>query len=102
MALMFKDQLNGTRLTLKRTIPTLEMTETMFKVIDVNRKHLEPWMPWVDLTLRVEDTLKYLFEKEVETQKGDKVEYGIYIHDEYIGNICIFDINKKNQSAEIG
>ena len=102
MGLIFKDQLKGERLILKRTIPTLGMATTMFKVIDENRQHLKPWMPWVDLTLTVEDTMKYLFEKEVDTLKGQKVEYGIFINDEYIGNISVFDINQKNHSAEMG
>ena len=102
MVLKFKNQIKGVRLILKRTKPTLKMAESMFKVIDENRKHLEPWFCWPKLTLRVEDSLKYLFDKEEETKKGKKVEYGIFINDEYIGNISIFDISEKNKSAEIG
>ncbi|MBD3311434.1 MAG: GNAT family N-acetyltransferase [Candidatus Magasanikbacteria bacterium] len=102
MAIKFKNQLKGKRLTLKRTKPSLKMAKIMFKVIDENRKHLEPWFPWPKLTLKVEDSLKYLFDKEEETEKGKKIEYGIYINNEYIGNISIFDIHDKNKSAEIG
>lgn len=102
MALKFKNQLIGDRLVLKRTKPTLIMAEVMFKVIDGNRKHLEPWFPWPKLTLKVEDSLKYLFDKEEETEKGKRVEYGLFINNEYIGNISIFDINEKRKSAEIG
>ncbi len=102
MTIKFKNQLKGDRITLKRTRPTLKMAESMFKVIDENRKHLEPWFPWPKLTLKIEDSLKYLFDKELKTEKGEIVEYGIFINNEYIGNISIFNINKKNKSGEIG
>jgi RimJ/RimL family protein N-acetyltransferase len=78
------------------------MAESIFKTIDKNRKHLEPWFPWPKSTLKVEDSLKYLFDKEQETETGKKVEYGIFINNEYIGNISIFYINEKNKSGEIG
>jgi ribosomal-protein-serine acetyltransferase len=102
MTLKFKNQLKGKRLILKRTKPTLKMAESMFKVIGENRKHLEHWFPWPKLTLKVEDSLKYLFDKEEETEKGKKVEYGLFVNNEYIGNISIFDIHEKKKSAEIG
>ena len=102
MILKFKNQLKGTRLILKRTKPTLKMAEIMFKVIDENRKHLEPWFPWPKSTKKVEDSLKYLFDKEEETEKGKKVEYGLFVNNKYIGNISIFDIHEKKKSAEIG
>jgi ribosomal-protein-serine acetyltransferase len=98
----FKNQLKGDRLILKRTKPTLNTAENMFKVINKNRKHLRPWFPWEKLTLKIEDSLKYLFDKEEETKTSKKVEYGIYINKEYIGNIGIFDIDEKKKSAEIG
>ncbi|MFP4655999.1 MAG: GNAT family N-acetyltransferase [Candidatus Woesearchaeota archaeon] len=98
----FKDRLKGERLVLRRTKPTLKMAETMFSVVDENREHLSPWFSWTRWTKRVEDSLKYLFDKEEETKKGKKVEYGIYLKREYIGNISIFDIDEKNKSGEIG
>ncbi len=102
MTSKFKNQLKGKRLILKRTKPTLKMAESMFKAIDENRKHLEPWFPWPKFTLKAEDSLKYLFDKEEETKKGKKVEYGLFIKNEYIGNISVFDIHEKKKSAEIG
>ncbi len=102
MKLKFKNQLKGARLTLKITKPTLEIAHAIFDVIDKNREHLNPWFPWTPLTIKVEDTVKYLFDKEVETKKGKKVEYGLFVKNEYIGNISVFDINEKNKSGEIG
>ena len=102
MAVKFRQQLKGPRLKLKRTLPTLEMAEMIFAVVDANREHLKPWLEWVSATQRVEDTLKYLFDKEEETKQGKKIEYGIFIGPEYIGNIALFDISQTSQSAELG
>ena len=73
----------------------------MFKVIDENRKHLEPWFPWPKLTLKIEDSLRYLFDKEEETEKGNKIEYGLFINNEYIGNISFFDIHEKRNLLKL-
>jgi len=102
MAKKFKNELKGPRLVLKRTKPNAQMAEIMFKVIDENREFLKPWFKWEKYTNKVEDSLKYLVEKEEETKLGKKVEYGLYIGDEYIGNIGIFDIDEEKKSAEIG
>jgi ribosomal-protein-serine acetyltransferase len=98
----FKNELAGKRIILKRLKPTVLMASTMFKVVAENRKHLEPWFPWVRTETDVEISLKYLFDTEAKFKAGEKVDYGIYINNEYIGNVGIFDINKKNKSAEIG
>ncbi|MBT3395010.1 GNAT family N-acetyltransferase [archaeon] len=98
----FKDELHGKRIVLKRTKPEIETARIMFKTIDANREHLRPWLSWEKFTERVEDSSTYLKEKEIETLAGKKIEYGIYFEDAYAGNIAVFDINKRYQSAEVG
>lgn len=102
MKIKFSNTIKGERLVLKRTRPTLKMAEIMFKTIDINRDYLRTQLERVDWTVQVEDTLRYLFEKEQQTEKWEMVQYGIFINKEYIGNISIFDINHKAQSGEIG
>lgn len=87
---------------MKRTRPDMETASTMFKTINENRKHLRPWLPWERETKKVEDSLKYLFNKEEQTAIGKKIEYGIYVENKYAGNIGVFDIDMNNKSAEIG
>lgn len=98
----FTTKLIGPRLVLKPSKPTIKMATAMFELIDANRKHLRPWFPWEKLTLTIEDSLKYLFDKEGKVKAGEKIEYAIYVDREYIGNISIFNINDKKRSAEIG
>lgn len=97
-----KNKLIGKRVVLKRLKPSIKLAAIMFKVIDKNRQHLRPWLSWEKSTLRIEDSLKYLFEMDKKAKKGEEFGYGIYIDNEYAGNIGIFDIDEKNKSAEIG
>lgn len=98
----FKSTLRGKRIILKRTEPNLRTAKIIFETIEINRKHLAPWFEWEKLTKKVEDTLKYLFDKENLAKTGKKIEYGIYIENNYAGNIGVFDINMEYKSAEIG
>ncbi len=98
----FKNLLKGERIVLKLNKPTIQMANIIFEEVSKNRKHLDPWMPWSAFTLKVEDSMKYLFKSHEEMEQKQKANYGIYVEGEYIGNIGIFDINKNNNSAEIG
>lgn len=97
----FNNILAGERIELRRTMPNIQTAEILFKTIDKNREHLAPWLDRVNLTNTIEDELKYLFDKEEKVKIWDKIEYGIYLEDKYLGNINIFDINMTNKSAEI-
>jgi RimJ/RimL family protein N-acetyltransferase len=97
-----KNKLVGKRIVLKITKPDLATANAIFEVICENRKHLRPWLPWEKETKKVEDSMKYLFDKEDMFKAGKKVEYGIYVNNVYAGNIGIFDINNTKKSAEIG
>ena len=98
----FKDEIKGERIVLRINKPEITLAKNVFKTIDENREHLKPWFIWVDLTLKVEDTLKYFFDINQKLLDGNKVEYGIFLNDVFIGNIALFDFNDKNKSAEIG
>ena len=100
--LRFKYHIKGNTIRLKRTKPSIKMAKCMFELIDINRNHLQPWFPWVNKTHTVEDILKYLFDKEEQFKQGKKIEYGIFVGVQYIGNIALFDINTENKSSEIG
>jgi RimJ/RimL family protein N-acetyltransferase len=98
----FKAKLIGKRLVLKKLKPTIATASTVFQVIAENRQHLLPWFIWVKTEKSAEDAFKYLLALEEKSKLGEKVDYGIYLNREYIGNVGAFDINQKNKSAEIG
>ncbi|MCK5450101.1 GNAT family N-acetyltransferase [Candidatus Pacearchaeota archaeon] len=98
----FTDELYGDRLILKRNVPDIELAKKIFEIVDSNREHLGKWFPWEKLTLKIEDTMKYLFDTEKKTEEGEEVGYGIYLNNEYIGNIDLFELDEKGKSGKIG
>lgn len=102
MTYKFKNKLSGKRIILKRNLPTIKNATMIFRVIDSDREHLKPWMPWEKTTRVIEDSFKYLLDTDEKIKKGVKIDCGIFLNDEYIGNIGIFDISREKKSAEIG
>lgn len=98
----FKNKIIGKRIVLKLNKPSILMAQKMFEVVADNRQHLRPWLPWEKSTKKIEDSLKYLFETDEKISKGELADYGIYLKNEYIGNIGIFNLGKEKKSGEIG
>ncbi|NCC70639.1 N-acetyltransferase, partial [bacterium] len=102
MGIKFKQKLIGDRIILKINKFDLELAQEIFEVVDKNREYLSKWLPWASSTKRVEDTLKFLQDTEEGIKNKNKVNYGIFIGNKYLGNIGVFDIDEENLSAEIG
>ena len=98
----FKNTLVGERITLEKLEPEFKLAQVIFEVIDANREHLSAWLPWPKFILKPEDQLKYIFTCEEECARGEKIDYGIYLGHEYIGNISMFEISQSKLSGEIG
>ncbi len=98
----FKQKLTGPRVILKINKPSIETANNIFSLVNINREHLRPWFPWEKLTKKMDDSFKHLLENEAKINNGEKVEYGIYVDNKYVGNISFFDISFKNKSGEIG
>ncbi len=97
-----KNKLAGKRIVLKMNKAKLSNAKDIFETVDNNRKHLRRWLAFEKNTKTIEDSLKYLLNVEEQMLSGKKFDYGIYIENQYIGNIGIFDISEKNKSVEIG
>lgn len=94
--------LKGERITLKLLSATIKNAEDVFSTVDNNREHLKPWFPWEAFTKAPEDSFKFLMSVEEDNKKGKKYQYGIYLGNEYIGNVGIFDVDQDDKKAEIG
>ena len=96
-------KLVGKNIILKQMLPSIENAEMIFNVVEKNRKHLRPWLPWEKLTKTSLDTLKFLLET---VEKNKEIVYGIFVGSVYIGNIAIINISnsfeKPKQYGEIG
>jgi len=76
--------------------------DEVFEVIDQNRKHLRPWLPWVDNVKSPYNTRQTI--ERWRRQFKDKSDYvfGIFSGGNYIGNIGLHDTNSNNKSAMVG
>jgi len=79
-----------------------EEAEESFAVIDKNREHLRKYLPWVDSTKSAEDIKQVIIKWQNAFEDKSEVVVGIYFDNKYAGNMGLHDINKNNNSAEIG
>ena len=98
----YVNELSGERLQLRRNTSNQKLAEVMFATVDINREHLRKWFDWTDGTKSVQDSVNYLESVDKEFKEGTKVDYGVYVENNYLGNIGLFDIDTKHKSAEIG
>lgn len=79
-----------------------EDTVAVFNLVEKNRSHLRPWLPWVDRTLTQEDSKKYII-GELENFKNKKTaDFGIFYQEKLVGSMGFNKIDSVNQKAEIG
>lgn len=74
----------------------------LFLVVDSNRSHLRQWLPWVDMTRRIEDSLDFI--RTGRKQYADNLGFhaGIWVEGELAGVIGLHRINWANRRTGIG
>jgi ribosomal-protein-serine acetyltransferase len=75
--------------------------QTTFGLVDRNRDHLRPWMPWVDGTVTVDDSLTFLRFVRGEYVAGRQLHCNVRFHGEHVGAIGM-RLDRMNAKAEIG
>lgn len=76
----------------------------LFALVDSNRDHLSPWMPWVESTKSIEDSENYFEMAREEWDSGEMFDFTVFLRDQ---NICvgsggIHTIDWKNRTACLG
>jgi ribosomal-protein-serine acetyltransferase len=74
----------------------------VFAVVDRERKHLREWLPWVDMSTEVEDTLNFIKTSLKQFAGNDGFSAGIWSGDEFIGGIGTHKIDWLCRRVEIG
>jgi ribosomal-protein-serine acetyltransferase len=75
---------------------------TLYALVDQNRAHLRPWLPWVDITTDVqpeEDFIRRTLVQYAETNGG---EYGIWYDHELVGAVGYHYWDFVTRKTEIG
>ena len=98
----FPQQISTERLELRQH--SEDQAPTMFSYIDLDRDRLRQFLPWVDFTKAVDDSLSYI---KMTLEKWDKFElfdYGIYRKSDglYLGNVGVHTISWPHQRCELG
>lgn len=75
----------------------------LFELIEQNRVHLSPWMPWLPHVQSLEDVQRFISD----SQKLDRDhlvahECGLFLEDEMVGAMGVNSIDWAFQSANIG
>lgn len=78
------------------------MAEEIFNAIDNDREYLKKWLPFVELTLDVSDTKKFI--QGMNEQKDNRKDeiYTIWVNNEFAGLIGFKDTDWVNRKTEIG
>lgn len=74
----------------------------MFALIDSNRDELRKWLPWVDRTLRLEDSALFIRNALAQHKSCTALHAGIWLGDVMIGVIGYVNIDVNNRRAMIG
>jgi ribosomal-protein-serine acetyltransferase len=74
----------------------------VFEVVDRERNYLREWLPWVDMSTEVEDTLNFIKTSLQQFAGNDGFSAGIWSGDEFIGGIGTHRIDWLYRRVEIG
>lgn len=72
------------------------------KVTDKNRNYLRQWLPWVDATKTVDDTLKYIHSVILKFETKESIDLGIWYEGQWVGSIGFHYWDKSNRKDTIG
>src|SRR5579871_1530287 len=74
----------------------------IFALVNRERTYLRKWLPWVDLTNQVDDTLKFVKMTLAQFANTEGLTAGIWRGDEFAGVIGTHKIDWLNRRVEIG
>ncbi|PZX94251.1 hypothetical protein DOS84_06405 [Flavobacterium aquariorum] len=88
--------------TLKLELIAENHAQSIFEMVDANRAHLRPWLPFVDRMQTVEFAQNFV--KETMQRNNDRNEYAFVIieNENIIGRIGVYKIDNQNKIGEIG
>ena len=80
----------------------LRDAERVFELTDSSREHLKEWLPWLDFTLKVEDTKAFISNSLKNYPENKSLNTVILFKGEIVGVAGFNEINWSNKTAYIG
>lgn len=81
---------------------TLGDAPVVFAAVEEDRESLRQWLPWVDESHSVSDTLRFIEEAQRRRREGSALTYGCWVELDFCGVTGLHDIDLTNGSAQIG
>lgn len=75
--------------------------DELFRLVEENRAHLRPWLPWVDATTSPEDTRRFIREMLLGLANGKLYGFDILYQGELVGAIGL-RVEGDAKEAEVG
>jgi ribosomal-protein-serine acetyltransferase len=76
--------------------------QEIFNLTDANRTHLRRWLPWLDQTRSVTDTLAFIASCVRQTPENGGLQAGIWFNGRLCGMIGHHGIDQPNRSTAMG
>lgn len=74
----------------------------MYALIDAERAHLRPYLPWVDQAREPAFIAAYLRDARRRREGGEGFECGLRVGGRLVGGVGLHHVDLRNRSAEIG
>jgi len=79
-----------------------EHAQELFTLTDINRSYLRNWLPWLDLTNSIEDTLSFIKTTEKQYKEGHGPQYALKFNGSICGVNGFHKIDSLNKIGSIG
>lgn len=74
----------------------------LFALTDQNRAYLHQWLPWLDSTRTVADSLAFILDELARYHANRGFSCGIWYQGQLVGSIGFHDINRQESRVEVG
>ena len=96
-------------MTISTSDPDLKITQleetdaaAHFEVIERNRDHLAPWLPWVPLVTSVRDVARFVAVSQAAWQGKHELACALRLGGEIVGGIGIVESDHENECVSLG
>ncbi len=72
------------------------------QVVEENRAHLRQWLPWLDSSRSVDDSLAFIRGSLKQFANNEGFQTGIWYNDQLVGGIGFHSLDWPSQKVEIG
>jgi ribosomal-protein-serine acetyltransferase len=79
-----------------------EDANELFNAVNGSRKHLHPWLNWVDNTTKVEHSVQFIKQSLHQLHTQEALALGIFYNDKIIGGMGMHHWEQSTRRAQIG